>query len=126
MILLLDNYDSFTYNVVQYLGELGAQLRVVRNDASSVESLMSDRPNGVVLSPGPGRPENAGIMNELIERAAGRVPILGICLGHQAIGQVFGAKITYAPSLMHGKTSDIVHNDSLLFSGIPSPFTATR
>ncbi len=126
MILLLDNYDSFTYNVVQYLGELGAELKVVRNDAATAASLLDEHPTGIVLSPGPGRPENAGIMPVLIEKAAGRIPILGICLGHQAIGQVFGARITYAPTLMHGKTSEVLHDESFLYRDVPSPFTATR
>lgn len=126
MIVMLDNYDSFTYNVVQYLAELGADLRVFRNDEISVEQVLELRPQGLVLSPGPGRPERAGIMNSLIERAAPSLPILGICLGHQAIGQVFGGSVTYAPTLMHGKTSEIYHDGSALYADIPSPFSATR
>lgn len=126
MILMLDNYDSFTYNVVQYLAELGADLKVYRNDAVTVEQVQKMKAKGIVLSPGPGRPENAGIMNELIRAFAGKVPILGICLGHQAIGQVFGGKIGYAPTLMHGKTSEILHDSSVLFEKVPSPFVATR
>lgn len=126
MILVLDNYDSFTYNLVQYLAELGADPVVYRNDAVTVEEITRLRPRGVVLSPGPGRPENAGIMNELIGHLAGEVPILGVCLGHQAAAQAFGAEIGYAPTLMHGKTSVITHDGSALFKGIPSPFTATR
>ncbi len=126
MILMLDNYDSFTYNVVQYLGELGADLHVYRNDAVTVEQVRKLRPRGIVLSPGPGRPENAGIMNDLIREMAGHIPILGICLGHQAIGQVFGGTIGYAPTLMHGKTSDVFHDGSTLFKLVPSPFVATR
>ncbi len=126
MILMLDNYDSFTYNVVQYLGELGADLHVYRNDAVTVEQVKKLCPRGIVLSPGPGRPENAGVMNDLIREVAGQVPILGICLGHQAIGQVFGGAIGYAPTLMHGKTSDIFHDGSTLFKLVPSPFIATR
>ncbi|MGH8015422.1 MAG: anthranilate synthase component II [Candidatus Zixiibacteriota bacterium] len=126
MLLLLDNYDSFTYNLAQYLGELGADVQVHRNDQITVDKISQMRPDAIVLSPGPGRPENAGILNALIKKMAGQIPILGVCLGHQAIGQVYGAKITYAPTLMHGKTSEIVHDDSSLFSNVPSPFTATR
>ena len=126
MLFLLDNYDSFTYNLVQYLGELGAETEVVRNDAITVEQIAAKRPAGIVLSPGPGRPEKAGIMNELVSRLKVSTPILGVCLGHQAIAQVFGGRIGYAPQLMHGKTSDIKHDSSKLFRGLPSPFTATR
>lgn len=126
MLLMLDNYDSFTYNIVQYLGELGADLQVYRNDAVTVEQVRRLRPRGIVLSPGPGRPENAGVMNNLIKTFAGTIPMLGICLGHQGIGQVFGATITYAPTLMHGKVSEVHHNKSRLFKRVPSPFTATR
>lgn len=126
MILLLDNYDSFTYNLAQYLGELGADIQVFRNDEITVEEINGLRPIAIVLSPGPGRPENAGIMNDLIKQAGGIAPILGVCLGHQAIGQVYGANITYAPTLMHGKTSEITHDGSTLFKDVSSPFTATR
>ncbi|MDZ4724313.1 MAG: aminodeoxychorismate/anthranilate synthase component II [candidate division Zixibacteria bacterium] len=126
MILMLDNYDSFTYNIVQYLCELGAELTVIRNDAETTESLMAMNPSGIVLSPGPGRPENAGVMNELITKVDGNIPILGVCLGHQALGQVYGGSIVYAPTLMHGKTSQIEHDGAALFKDIPSPFTATR
>lgn len=126
MLLLLDNYDSFTYNLVQYLSELGADVKVFRNDEITVDKAVRLKPEYVVLSPGPGRPENAGIMNALIKQAAGTIPILGVCLGHQAIGQVFGARIGYAPSLMHGKTSKVTHDSSTLFKGVPSPFVATR
>lgn len=126
MLLLLDNYDSFTYNLVQYLAELGADVKVFRNDEITVDKVISQKPDYIVLSPGPGRPENAGIMNALIKQTAGTIPILGVCLGHQAIGQVYGARISYAPSLMHGKTSPVTHEQSTLFKNVPSPFTATR
>jgi len=126
VILLLDNYDSFTYNLVQYLAELGASVQVFRNDAIDVQKVRKLRPSGIVLSPGPGRPEHAGNMNDLIANLAGTVPILGVCLGHQAVAQVYGAQITYAPRLMHGKTSEIHHNHATLFKGIPTPFVATR
>jgi len=126
MLFMLDSYDSFTYNLVQYLEELGAKLNVARNDELSVEEIIRMRPEGIVLSPGPGRPDNAGIMNDLVEKAAGKIPILGVCLGHQSIAQVFGGLIGYAPSIMHGKTSEIHHDSSTLFQDVPSPFTATR
>ena len=126
MIILLDNYDSFTYNLYQYLAELGAELEVYRNDALTVAEVRELNPRGIVLSPGPGRPENAGIMNDLIRECAGQIPILGVCLGHQGIAQVHGAKITYAPSLMHGKTSQVKHDGSTLFKNIDTPFVATR
>ncbi len=126
MIFVLDNYDSFTYNLVQYLAELGARLEVYRNDVISVDDVQALKPRGIVLSPGPGRPERAGVMNDLVKELAGKVPIMGVCLGHQSIAQVFGARITYAPTLMHGKTSPIRHDGSTLFKGIPTPFEATR
>lgn len=126
MLLVLDNYDSFTYNLVQYLGELGAVIEIYRNDVITVEEIIKKKPKGIVLSPGPGRPEKAGIMNNLIDRVQGRIPILGVCLGHQAIAQVHGAKIDYAPILMHGKTSAIYHDSSSLFKGLDNPFIATR
>ncbi|UCC45555.1 MAG: aminodeoxychorismate/anthranilate synthase component II [Candidatus Zixiibacteriota bacterium] len=126
MILMIDNYDSFTYNVVQYLGELGADLKVYRNDEITVDQAVSLNPEAIVLSPGPGRPEKAGIMEDLIRAAAGKLPILGICLGHQAIAQVYGAAIGYAPAIMHGKTSEVSHDGSTLFKEIESPFVATR
>jgi anthranilate synthase component II len=126
MIILLDNYDSFTWNLVQYLSELGAELSVYRNDELSVEQVLSLKPQAIVLSPGPGRPEKAGMMNELIREAPDGLPILGVCLGHQAIGQVLGCMINYAPSLMHGKTSEVHHDASKLYTGIPTPFIATR
>ncbi|RME30925.1 MAG: aminodeoxychorismate/anthranilate synthase component II [Candidatus Zixiibacteriota bacterium] len=126
MIVMLDNYDSFTYNIVQYLGELGAELTVWRNDEITVEQLLASRPEGIVLSPGPGRPEGAGIMLDLLKAVDRNLPVLGVCLGHQAIAQAYGARIGYAPKLMHGKTSEINHDGSRLFRGIPNPFTATR
>ena len=125
-LFMLDNYDSFTYNLVQYLGELGADLQVVRNDEITPEEVLALGPDGIVLSPGPGRPEDAGILQDLVRIAVGKIPVLGVCLGHQAIAQVFGGRIGYAPKLMHGKTSEILHNGTLLFRGISNPFTATR
>ncbi|MCC6920977.1 MAG: aminodeoxychorismate/anthranilate synthase component II [Alphaproteobacteria bacterium] len=126
MILLIDNYDSFTYNLVHYLGELGAEVVVHRNDAISVEQALSARPEGIVLSPGPCTPNEAGICLDLIAAAKDRVPLLGVCLGHQAIGQVFGGKVVRAPVPMHGKTSRIHHRGSDVFKDIPDNFTATR
>jgi anthranilate synthase/aminodeoxychorismate synthase-like glutamine amidotransferase len=126
VLLLVDNYDSFTYNLYQYLGELGAQTRVVRNDEVSVAEAMALRPEAIVISPGPGTPDEAGISLELIRAAAGVVPMLGVCLGHQSLGQAFGGRIVRAPSLMHGKTSEIHHDGRTLFTGLPQPFTATR
>lgn len=126
MIFMLDNYDSFTYNLVQYLAELGADLEVTRNDETTVDKVLAKKPQGIVLSPGPGRPDSAGIMKELIDQAAGKVPILGVCLGHQGIAEVYGGRIGYAPTIMHGKTSEIAHDNSTLFKSIESPFVATR
>ena len=123
---MLDNYDSFTFNLVQYLEELGAELRVAQNDQITVREVMALKPDGIVISPGPGRPEDAGIQMDLITKAAGKIPLLGVCLGHQGIAQAFGGRIDYAPSLMHGKTSLIYHGESALFAGIESPFEATR
>ena len=125
-ILLVDNYDSFTYNLFQYLGELGASVRVVRNDELSAEAALALLPEAVVISPGPGNPDQAGISLDLIARCAGRVPLLGVCLGHQALGQAFGGRVVRAPRLMHGKTSEIHHDGRSLFAGLPQPFTATR
>jgi len=125
-VLLIDNYDSFTYNLYQYLGELGAQTRVVRNDEIGVGEALASHPDRIVISPGPGTPDQAGLSLELIREAAGRVAVLGVCLGHQALGQAFGGKIVRAPTLMHGKTSEIAHDGRSLFSGLPQPFTATR
>jgi anthranilate synthase/aminodeoxychorismate synthase-like glutamine amidotransferase len=125
-LLLVDNYDSFTYNLYQYLGELGAEVRVVRNDELSVEAALALAPDRIVISPGPGTPDQAGITIELIRRATGRVPVLGVCLGHQALGQAFGGDVRRAPKLMHGKTSEIHHDGRGVFAGLPVPFTATR
>ncbi|HEX7250071.1 MAG TPA: aminodeoxychorismate/anthranilate synthase component II [Burkholderiales bacterium] len=126
MILVLDNYDSFTYNLVQYLGELGAKVTVVRNDELDVDGAAALEPERIVISPGPCTPNEAGISLELIRRLAGKVPILGVCLGHQAIGQAFGAKVVRAPAPMHGKVSEISHDATGVFDGLPSPFGATR
>jgi anthranilate synthase/aminodeoxychorismate synthase-like glutamine amidotransferase len=126
MLLLVDNYDSFTYNLYQYLGELGAQTRVVRNDEIPVADAMALAPEAIVISPGPGTPDEAGISLDLIRAAAGRVPLLGVCLGHQSLGQAFGGRIVRAPTLMHGKTSEIHHDGRTIFSDLPQPFTATR
>ncbi len=125
-VLVLDNYDSFVYNLVQYLGELGADPIVVRNDALTVADAVAMRPDAVLLSPGPGRPETAGILCEVIPAFAGTVPVFGVCLGHQAIGQVYGADVVRAPELMHGKTSNIEHDGRGVFEGLASPFVATR
>jgi anthranilate synthase/aminodeoxychorismate synthase-like glutamine amidotransferase len=123
---VLDNYDSFTYNLVQYLGELGAEPIVVRNDSLSVAELTALKPDAVLLSPGPGRPENSGVLCASITAFAGVVPVLGVCLGHQAIGHVYGAKVVSAPELLHGKTSEVHHTGEGIFAGSPSPITATR
>jgi anthranilate synthase/aminodeoxychorismate synthase-like glutamine amidotransferase len=125
-ILVLDNYDSFTYNLVQYLGELGAEPIVVRNDSMSVVELLAIKPDALLLSPGPGRPENSGVLCDAITAFAGGVPVLGVCLGHQAIGHVYGAKVVSAPELLHGKTSEVHHTGEGIFVGSPSPITATR
>ena len=126
MIILIDNYDSFTWNLVHYLGELGAETVVHRNDKISVGQVMSAKPQAIVLSPGPCTPNEAGICLELIERAAGELPIFGVCLGHQAIGQAFGGEVVRAPILMHGKLSPITHDGKGVFSELPSGFEATR
>ncbi|MHB1090751.1 MAG: anthranilate synthase component II [Ilumatobacteraceae bacterium] len=125
-ILVIDNYDSFVYNLVQYVGELGADPIVVRNDALRVEDAVALQPDAVLLSPGPGRPETAGISCEAILAFAGRVPVLGVCLGHQAIGHVFGARVVRAPELVHGKTSEVFHNSEGVFVDLASPLIATR
>ncbi|MDQ6694267.1 MAG: aminodeoxychorismate/anthranilate synthase component II [Chloroflexota bacterium] len=126
MIVLIDNYDSFTYNLYQYLSELGAEVRVIRNDAATVAELELMNPDGLVVSPGPGEPESAGISMDAIATFAGKVPVLGVCLGHQCIGRVYGASIVRAPDLRHGKTSEIFHTGKGVFSGLPNPFPATR
>lgn len=126
MFLLIDNYDSFTYNLVHYLGELGAEVVVRRNDVLTVTEALALDPEGIILSPGPCDPDQAGICLELVTAAAGRLPILGVCLGFQAIGQAFGGKIVHAPAPMHGKVSDVRHGGTGLFAGLPDPFRATR
>jgi para-aminobenzoate synthetase component II len=126
MIVVIDNYDSFTYNLVQYLGELGAAVVVYRNDEISVDQIRACRPEGVLISPGPGNPDEAGVSLELLARLSSELPILGVCLGHQAIGQAFGSRVVRAGRLMHGRTSPILHDGSGVFAGLPSPFTATR
>ncbi len=126
MVFILDNYDSFTYNLVQYFGELGAQVEVRRNDQLTVADVDAMQPERIVLSPGPCTPQNAGISIDLIRHFAGKVPILGVCLGHQAIGAAFGGHVIRAPHLMHGKTSAVTHDDKTIFHGLPTPMTATR
>lgn len=127
MITLIDNYDSFTYNLVHFLGELGADVKVYRNNVVTVDEVFEENPAGIVLSPGPCDPDRAGICLETVKRASvTETPILGVCLGHQSIGQVFGGKVVRANQLMHGKTSDIIHNGTGLFKGLPNRFTATR
>jgi anthranilate synthase/aminodeoxychorismate synthase-like glutamine amidotransferase len=126
MVLVLDNYDSFTYNLVQYLGELGAEVTVVRNDAATIDAITKIAPERIVISPGPGRPEDAGVTMELIRQLGSQVPILGVCLGHQAIGAVFGGSVVRAAVPMHGKTSTIEHNGRGVFSGLTAPFLASR
>lgn len=126
MILLIDNYDSFTYNVRQYLGELGADVDVHRNDSITIEDIRQMRPEKIIISPGPGRPENAGISVQVIKELGSEIPLLGVCLGHQAIGYAFGAKILRAPSPVHGKTSMVEHNGTGLYRGLSNPFEATR
>jgi len=126
LILVLDNYDSFTYNLVQYLGELGAEVEVRRNDQVTVDEVVKMRPERIVISPGPCTPREAGISIELIRRVAGKVPLLGVCLGHQAIGEAFGGNVVRATHLMHGKTSSVMHDNKTIFQGLPMPMTATR
>ena len=126
MLLMIDNYDSFTYNLVQYLGELDSEVQVVRNDAESVAELVARKPQQVMISPGPCAPDQAGVSMELIEALAGKVPLLGVCLGHQCLGQVFGGTVVHAREVMHGKVSPIFHDGKGVFAGLPSPFIATR
>ncbi|HBS41700.1 MAG TPA: anthranilate/aminodeoxychorismate synthase component II [Oceanospirillales bacterium] len=126
MLLMIDNYDSFTYNVVQYLLELGADVKVVRNNEITVEEIAALNPDHIVVSPGPCNPDKAGVSMAAIDAFAGKIPVLGICLGHQSIGQVYGGDIIRAGQVMHGKTSDIYHNGTGVFAGLPSPFRATR
>jgi anthranilate synthase/aminodeoxychorismate synthase-like glutamine amidotransferase len=125
-VLVVDNYDSFVYNLVQELGELGADPVVYRNDAISVAGIKAEAPDAILISPGPGRPDDAGISMEVVATLGGAIPILGVCLGHQCIGQVFGGRIVSAPTLMHGKTSEIHHSGTGIFRGLPEPFVATR
>lgn len=126
MILVVDNYDSFTFNLVQYLGSMGNELEVFRNDAVTLDEIARLAPERIVISPGPGRPENSGIIIKVIKEFAGSIPILGVCLGHQAIGAAFGGKVVSAPQIMHGKTSEIFHDGRTIFKDLPSPFRATR
>ncbi|MGJ8677088.1 MAG: anthranilate synthase component II [Akkermansiaceae bacterium] len=126
MLLVIDNYDSFTYNIVQYFGELGAEIKVVRNDAMSLDEIAALAPDQICISPGPCSPTEAGISCDVIRKFGNTTPILGVCLGHQSIGQVFGGDVIRADKLMHGKTSAIIHQGKSVFEGLPSPFTATR
>ena len=126
MLLVIDNYDSFTYNLVQYFGELGADPEVKRNDAITTDEVEKMKPQKIVISPGPGRPQEAGISMELIRKFGGKIPILGVCLGHQCMGEVYGGKVVRAGRLMHGKTSPIQHDGRGVFQGLPNPFEATR
>ncbi len=126
MVFVLDNYDSFTYNLVQYIGELGERVEVRRNDQVSVDEIEALKPERIVVSPGPCTPHDAGISIELIRHFAGKVPVLGVCLGHQAIGEAFGGRVIRAPHLMHGKTSPVMHDNKTVFQGLPMPMTATR
>ncbi|MBI3490458.1 MAG: aminodeoxychorismate/anthranilate synthase component II [Acidobacteria bacterium] len=126
MVLVIDNYDSFTYNLVQYLGELGAEVRVMRNDAATLDAVVAAKPDRIVISPGPGRPEQAGVTMSVIHRLGETTPILGVCLGHQAIGAVFGGSVVRAQAPMHGKTSTIEHDARGVFTGIAGPFVASR
>lgn len=125
-VLVIDNYDSFTYNLVQYLGELKQEVLVYRNDEITIDEIKKISPSHILISPGPGRPDDAGISKSIIKEFAGKIPILGVCLGHQCIGEVYGGKVTNAPELMHGKTSEIFHDGDSLFKELKNPFTATR
>jgi len=126
MILVIDNYDSFTYNIVQYLGEMGVDIEVVRNDEVTVEDILKKKPDHILISPGPCSPKEAGVSVDVIKQLAGKIPILGVCLGHQSIGYAFGGDIVRAGKLMHGKTSQITHDGKGVFKGLPNPFRATR
>jgi len=126
MLLMIDNYDSFTYNLVQYLGELGANVEVYRNDEITIDEIKAKQPEKLMISPGPCTPDEAGISMQAIKTFAGEIPVLGVCLGHQSIGQVFGGKIIHAKEIMHGKTSSIYHKDGFVFAGLSNPYTATR
>ncbi len=126
MIVMIDNYDSFTYNLVQYLGELGQELKVFRNDEITVEGIRTMKPSRIVISPGPGTPNDAGVCKDVIRQLGPKIPILGVCLGHQCIGEVFGGRVIGAGRLMHGKTSPILHDGKGIFKGLDNPFTATR
>jgi anthranilate synthase component 2 len=126
MILVVDNYDSFTYNLVQQMGELGADLRVIRNDQITIEEIREMAPEQIVISPGPGTPDDGGVSLDVLREFGPEIPILGVCLGHQCIGQAYGGEVIRAPRLMHGKTSMVYHKDTPLFTGVPSPFEATR
>ena len=125
-VFLVDNYDSFTYNLAQELGELGAEVEVARNDAFTLDEVAGYDPAGIVISPGPGTPDDAGLSNDVVRRFAGQVPLLGVCLGHQCIGQVYGGEVVRAPALFHGKTSAVRHDGDGVFAGLPQPFEATR
>ena len=125
-ILLIDNYDSFTYNLVHYFQSLGAKVEVIRNDARSVKDILGAKPDGIVISPGPATPDDAGVCLELLQTNQGQIPLFGVCLGHQSIGQVYGGKVVRAAHVMHGKTSPVTHTGKGVFAGIPNPFTATR
>ena len=126
MLLMIDNYDSFTYNLVQYFGELGQEVRVVRNDAIDIAGIERLAPSRIVISPGPGTPNDAGVSLEIMTKLGGRIPILGVCLGHQTLGQAFGGNVVRAAQIMHGKTSQVHHNKTGVFAGLPAPFEATR
>lgn len=126
MIVMIDNYDSFTYNLVQYFGELGAEIVVYRNDQATLDEIVAAAPDYIVISPGPGDPDDGGVSNDVIKHLGQTTPVLGVCLGHQCIGHVYGGVVRRAPRLMHGKTSSVYHNGRGLFNGVPSPFRATR